>query len=312
MSDLTIVMYHYVRDLQHSRFPEIKGRDVREFRKQLEHIAATYKVVTAEDVMAAARGDVRLPEKACWLTFDDGYLDHFTCVLPLLNEFGFQGSFFPPVKTIIERDVLDVNKVHFILASGQDVSSLVAALKDAFEERRRNDHRLDVWAAYQEKFAKANAYDSADVVFFKRMLQVALPEDVRGPICDHLFSEFVGLEPKAFANELYMSEDQVRMLTRAGMYVGSHGNAHYWLDSLDRAGQEREVDLALAFLQRVGAPTDQWIMCYPYGAYNEELLDILSARMCTVGITTRSAVARIGSDPILELPRVDTNELPFA
>jgi peptidoglycan/xylan/chitin deacetylase (PgdA/CDA1 family) len=312
MSDLTIVMYHYVRDLAHSRFPDIKGRDVREFRKQLEHIAANYTVVTAADVMAASLDEKPLPDNACWLTFDDGYLDHFTCVLPLLNEFGFQGSFFPPVRTIVERDVLDVNKAHFILASGNDISALTASLKSAFEAHRQNDTRLENWTAYQEKFAVANAYDGADVVFFKRMLQVALPEDVRNSICDALFSEFVGLSPTAFANELYMSEDQVKMLTRSGMYVGSHGNGHYWLDSLARAAQEEEVDLALAFLERVGAPTDRWVMCYPYGAYNSNLLDILGDRNCTVGITTKSDVARIGVDPPLELPRVDTNELPFA
>ncbi len=311
MSDLTIVMYHYVRDLARSRFPDIKGRDVAEFRKQLEYIEANYTVVTAEEVMAASLNETVLPSNACWLTFDDGYLDHFTCALPLLNEFGFQGSFFPPVKTIIERDVLDVNKVHFILASGVEIGGLVEALQGAFETKRRDDPRLGAWGAYRDKFAKANAYDSADVVFFKRMLQVGLPEDVRHGICDALFSEFVGLEPSAFANELYMSEDQIKMLTRSGMYVGSHGNAHYWLDSLDRAAQEEEVDLALRFLERVGAPTERWVMCYPYGAYNAGLLDVLADRNCTLGITTKSAIARIGVDPALELPRIDTNELPF-
>ena len=32
---LAISMYHYVRDLKHSRYPEIKGLDVNLFRQQI-------------------------------------------------------------------------------------------------------------------------------------------------------------------------------------------------------------------------------------------------------------------------------------
>ena len=35
---VTIVMYHYVRDLERTRYPEIKGLDAKKFRGQLMHI----------------------------------------------------------------------------------------------------------------------------------------------------------------------------------------------------------------------------------------------------------------------------------
>lgn len=35
MGKLFVVMYHYTRDLKHSRYPEIKGLDVSLFREQL-------------------------------------------------------------------------------------------------------------------------------------------------------------------------------------------------------------------------------------------------------------------------------------
>ena len=37
MSALTIVMYHYVRDLAGSRYPEIKGRTIEEFESEAFH-----------------------------------------------------------------------------------------------------------------------------------------------------------------------------------------------------------------------------------------------------------------------------------
>lgn len=308
---LTIVMYHYVRDLKRSRFPGIKGRDLDEFRFQLDHIERHFTVVTAEQVIDAAADGAPLPPDACWLTFDDGYLDHFTTVFPLLHERGLQGSFFPPARTILNGDLLDVNKIHFVLAAAKDVAPIVGAIRAFIGERRAAGPDLWEWDRYWATYAEANAYDTAEIIFIKRMLQKALPEDLRNELADLLFAQYVSADPAAFAAELYMSADQVKTMVRSGMYVGSHGNAHYWLDSLDREKKAEEIDCALTFLSMVGAPTERWVMCYPYGAYDAEVLELLGGRSCAVGVTTRAAVADLGRDAPLELPRVDTNELPF-
>ena len=60
----------------------------------------------------------------------------------------------------------------------------------------------------------------------------------------------------------------------------------------------------------VGAPTNNWVMCYPYGAYNDTLLRLLRDRGCAIGLTIRVAVANPGTDDPLALPRLDTNDLP--
>ena len=84
MSALTIVMYHYVRDLARSRYPGLKALTVDAFDGQLDYITRHYRVCSVRDVVAATRGEHRLPPNACLLTFDDGFLDHFTTVLPRL------------------------------------------------------------------------------------------------------------------------------------------------------------------------------------------------------------------------------------
>ena len=50
---LYISMYHYTRDLAHSRYPEIKGLDSELFEKQLEFFADNFSVVKMEDVITA-------------------------------------------------------------------------------------------------------------------------------------------------------------------------------------------------------------------------------------------------------------------
>ena len=54
MNQLHIVMYHYIRDLKHSRYPEIKGLDAALFRRQIEYLKTNFQIVTMEEVIAAS------------------------------------------------------------------------------------------------------------------------------------------------------------------------------------------------------------------------------------------------------------------
>ena len=112
MSKLYIAMYHYTRDLKHSRYPKIKGLDFPLFREQILFLKDHFHVVTMEQVLDAAEGKDTLPENAVLLTFDDGYLDNYTYAMPILEEAGIQGSFFIPGKTFAQHQLLDVNKIH--------------------------------------------------------------------------------------------------------------------------------------------------------------------------------------------------------
>src|SRR5882724_3824863 len=95
--EVTIVMYHYVRDLIRSRFPAIKGLSIERFRRQLDHIQANFTPITVETLLGALHSrDQSLPASSILLTFDDGYSDHFANVFPLLDARGIQGSCFPP------------------------------------------------------------------------------------------------------------------------------------------------------------------------------------------------------------------------
>ena len=88
-----------------------------------------------EDFINALKGKVDLPNNSALLTFDDGYIDHYTQVLPVLMNNKLQGSFFIPARILKENSVLDVNKIHFILESCKDIKSLI----DDYKELRPSD-----------------------------------------------------------------------------------------------------------------------------------------------------------------------------
>jgi len=307
---LTIAMYHYVRDLARTRYPAIKGRDLAAFRGQLDYIARHHTVVTAEQVMLAVKSGEALPENACWLTFDDGYADHYQTVFPLLDERGWQGSFFPPVCAVRDGQLLNVNRIHFILAATKDLNGLLTLVRQFIEEHAGYPD-LRPFDAYWSELALASRLDPAEIIFIKRILQHGLPAALRDELAAILFRRFVSVDPAAFAAELYMNSDQLRTMIRAGMYVGSHGATHAWLDRLEPASQVTEIDDSLSYLNSLGAPTEEWVMCYPFGAYNHAILALLERRGCVVGLTAEVGVAHLGINAPLLLPRLDTNDLPI-
>ena len=307
---LTIVMYHYVRDLKKSRYPEIKGLDVELFKEQIAHIQKHYVVVHPNDVIAAATGKKSsLPANAALLTFDDGYADHFTYVLPILMEHKLSGMFFPVVKTITERKVLDINKVHFALASLKNTSEAINIINQTIDEHR-DAFDLDSNEEYYRQHAVETRFDTADIQFIKRLTQFALPPEVREVAAHRLFENFVTVDETAFAEELYLRPDQLKAMLSCGMYVGSHSTTHPWLNKVSREKQEEEIDHSLSMLKMIGAATDNWVMCYPSGAYDDSTLDILRSRNCAIGLTTRPDIANFQDDDPLQLPRLDTNDLP--
>jgi len=310
-SQLTIVKYSYVRDLARSRFPDIKARDLAEFRVQLDHIAATYEVVTAEQVMAAVLGEDTLPARACWLIFENGYVDHYQHALPLLVDRGWQGSFYVPSQTVTQRRILDVNKIHFILASVADPAPLVKDIQTFCDRKRAEGEPLASFDEYWATYAHANRWDPAEVIFVKRILQRGLPERLRNECADQLFRRYVTEDAAAFAAELYLDTHQLRLMRQLGMHLGSHGAAHYWLDSLDAADQAADIDESLEFLRGLGVDTTRWTICYPQGAHNDTTLALLRERTCTVGFTNEMGPATVPGSPPLTLPALDTNDLPY-
>ncbi len=307
---VTILMYHFVRDLARSRFPAIKGLTVDAFRGQLAYLMRHYQIVTMESVLdALAIGGIGLPPRAALLTFDDGYADHFDHVFPILDELGVQGSFFPPARPVLEDRVLDVNKIHFILACASrpdallgDVIAAIDARQDRFQLRRG----VEYWSGFDE----SSRFDTREVTFVKRVLQKTLPEAPRAEIVDELFRRYVTEDETAFARELYMSLDQLRCMRRHGMFIGSHGYSHVWLNAVDRQTQESEVNRSLDFLRKVDPEMKRWVMCYPYGGYDVTTLEVLRAHGCSAGLSVEVGIADLKVNDRLVLPRLDTNDLP--
>jgi peptidoglycan/xylan/chitin deacetylase (PgdA/CDA1 family) len=302
-------MYHYVRPLGRSRYPAIKGRDLEQFIAQLDHFRRQYSIVSFDDVIGCMLEHGELPPNPLVLTFDDGLVDHYTYVTPTLADAGLTGAFFPSSSATLERQLLNVHRLHFILASGADPTD-IGSLIDEYVLAHPED--CGYVEDYRRRFALASRFDPADVVYVKRMLQTGMPANRRESLARDLFSRYVSRDELAFAEELYMTIEQLRLMRSVGMHIGSHGHAHDWLSHQAETDQRADMARSLGMLERVGVDTSMgWTICYPYGDFDDTTVSVARSLGCIAGLTIESRTADLTRDDPLRIPRLDTNELPF-
>jgi peptidoglycan/xylan/chitin deacetylase (PgdA/CDA1 family) len=301
-------MYHYIRDLKNSRYPNIKGLDINLFKDQIIFLMKNYSIITMEEVIYSIENGVKIPDKSALLTFDDAYSDHYNNVFPILDRYNIQGSFYIPSKAVSEHVVLDVNKIHFILVSAHNTEKIIDDLKVLIKSYKKR-YDLNNFEYYYNKLAIKSPYDTAEVIFIKRLLQVELVEELRSIMVNYLFEKYVSIDERAFSMELYMNEEQLRHMLRSGMHIGNHGYNHYWWNNLCQKEMKHEIDLSNKFLEKIGVDMRQWTACYPYGSYDDQSIDILKEKGCKLALTTEHGIASIDKNTRFTMPRIDTNEL---
>ncbi len=92
-----VLMYHYVGTLPEDPDPYRIELTVsaQRFREHIEYLVSQgYSSVSLYEVNEALLNGTPLPPKPIVLTFDDGYLDHYTNVFPILRQHSFTGTFF--------------------------------------------------------------------------------------------------------------------------------------------------------------------------------------------------------------------------
>jgi len=303
-------MYHYVRDLPRTRYPQIKARLTKDFDGQLDYIQQHYNVCGFDQLVSAVNGEGELPHNPCMLVFHDGFLDHYITVFPRLVERGLTGGFYSPSKAIMGNEILDVHKIQHILAATLDHDKLVSEIFQMIHPFR-SDFDIPDDAELFKLHAKPSRYDPPEVGFIKVALQMGLPEQVRTEIVRQLFGCHVDENEATFSRELYMDVSQLRCMAQQGMTIGGHGYQHNWIGSLDKEGQEREVGGSVDLLTKVyGEQPRDWTMAYPSNSFNDLTVDLLKRAGCAVGMGGQGMAADL-SDP-LRFPQLDTNDIPLS
>lgn len=299
-----VVFYHYVRDVERTLFPDIKALSISGFAAQLDWLQAHFDVIDGPAFERAVLAGARFDRPTALLTFDDGFVDHYEHVFPLLRSRGLGGIFFLVGSTLSERPTLaNVHKTHFLLSqlgAERFVREVATAL---------TAEGVSVAAAARGREG-IYRYDEAPDVRIKRILNYEVPYPAADRVLSRLFERHIG-SGEAFAEALYLSRDQVREMARGGMTFGFHTESHPVLSRLNREDQRNELRRGTSVIQDLtGQHTVSF--CYPYGfphTYNPETLETLEEFGYSMAFNTVRREAMIGEDPRYELPRFDTRDV---
>ena len=304
--NIPILMYHSVESMPKSTVMRSLHVPPRKFKLQMWMLKKLgYKGLSLNKLKPYLDGEKR--GKVVGITFDDGYKDHFDYVAPILEQKGIDAAFFPVSDCYENGSLLDVNKIHYIIASVDNDESLLTHLFASMKEEGLAKSDFDnLWNSTN----KSSRYDSEVVIFFKRMLQKNLPLEMRQKILTRMFNNLVGRSQKEVSKELYMSKDNLISLSKKGFHIGSHTSSHIWLNSQTDLDQEKEITKSLDALRSIRNNVSNWIMCYPYGGYNAATLSILEKMGCALALTTTIGEADLSCQNKFELKRWDTNDFP--
>ena len=301
--NIYIIMYHYVREVKHSNYPNLKALELNEFKKQISFFKKNFNFIdqnNLEEIISSKK----IPNKpSILLTFDDGLIDHYKYVFPILLKNKISGCFYPSIRALKQNEVLEVNKIQFILEKEKDRKKILSEIEANLI--KLSGEKLE---KFYNKIKQWSRFDDKDTFFIKQLLQHLLHTKIRNKITNKLFQKTVNREEKDFASKLYMSSKNIKEMYLNKMFIGLHGSDHLWLKYLNKNEQEREIKNSLSFFSKIGIKNNI-SMAYPYGSYNKITLNLLKKYKIKFAFTTKPG--SINSNNLMKrylFPRYDTND----
>lgn len=304
-NNIYIIMYHYVKNIKKSEFPNQKGLEFKDFKKQILFFKKNFNMLSNEQFSEIIKTKKIPKKKSILLTFDDGYKDHLDYVFPFLKKQNILANFYPPIICIKNKKILDVNKIHFILEKEQNrdkIINLINLYLKKFHNKNLDELQIN-------KIDLKSRYDDKKTVLIKRLLQNYLPLSSREKIVNKIFKDIMNTSEEDFSKKIYMNKNNIQELYKNNFTIGSHGVDHLWWDKLSKNKQEIEIKSSINYLKKIKVYNENFSVCYPYGRYNNTTLKLLNKYKVKFALTTK--VDKVNSRNIsksLELPRYNTND----
>jgi len=279
--DLTVMMYHYIRDPGDAAEAGsgIPGMSVKTFESQLDKLSQQHTFVTWPDVRMALQEKKPLPSSACLLTFDDGVCDHYLNAFRILHQRNLSGLFFVMDRCDSEGFIL-AHKIHFLLAKLG-----LAGLREAILEKL-NSLQKEQFVQAEKKYKLKYPPVSPDrrINLLKAVLQRDLSAEV-DPVLSDLFETHVGSE-KETARNYYLNPEQIREMSAGGMHFGGHSRSHPWFDWIDADARMTEIKASADWVQQF--ESGPWAFAYPYGGLSDDSSNLLKEHGFIAAFTTQT------------------------
>ena len=248
---MKVYMFHYVKDK--SNYFHF---DAKLFNDNIKELLKKYKIISFKDMNS--NNDLN---NSIMLTFDDGTIDHYEIVYPILKKLNVSGLFFIP-SCIKSKKMLDIQIIHKLL----EVENSEILLKKICR-------KLDGFGIDINNYKLDKSLDSNSMALVKQLLQFKLDKDIREKILNDLANSYhINLN----VEDSYISIKHLKEMKDNNMFFGIHTKTHPRLGLLDKDEQREEISSNLNFLKSIGIVDEDLIsIAFPYGSYNDETIELM-------------------------------------
>lgn len=270
---LSIFNYHYYREEVYSGgiFPV----NEKLFRKQLSYLACNYTFISQNDLVKLIISGVEDDKNYCLITFDDGLAEQMSA-FSVLKELGIPAIFYVSSDPLKNKKCVDVHKVHHIRSLISD-KELYLELDKMF--------KISTFQFDQKMLKSQYKYDDELSRIVKYFINFIINTEQRKCFVDNIFDTLIDDE-SAFAESLYMSKEDVLIISDAGMF-GTHSASHQPLATLSKSKIEYDIVESIKYFNSIGIQNIQSIS-YPYGgtsAVNSDVISISKKLGLSFGLT---------------------------
>jgi len=306
--ELIIVTYHYIEDPKKYK-AGIHPIHEEKFREHLEHLSKTYSFITEGDLVSGVRGEKKIPDKACLVTFDDGLKSQRERAVPILIEKAVPAIFFVTTRPYTEHKASAVHKVHYLL-SQIDAKIL---FNESIKFLQKTEYPTNL---FNEKLARAGKwyiYDDLITAQFKYLANHGLPQSVSDNMISELFSLHYPEGEKHFCDVLYMSVGDIKEISQNSLFsIGLHTHTHLNIKESSKETVYKDITANYKHLsENIGISSIQGIS-YPYGMisseeYEDKVVYVAHELGLSYGVTTVKGINETLNHPFF-LKRMNPND----
>jgi len=214
----------------------------------LKALSIEYNIISLDDFM---KGNIEPNKLNILLTFDDGYLNNKTLLLPLLEEYQIPASFFVTTKNSEPKwtDLFDIIKVEKIP---------LYKLQESFPSLNGFSlSEIKKWILVQDNKTTIEITE-----LLKELAQPSLPKY------------------KVFW-ELLDKENLIELNNSPLISIANHSVNHLSFINLSEDDVNQDLMDSVEFLEEIGTPYSK-VFAYPFGHYNDKLIEFLESKNFTI------------------------------
>ena len=230
------------------------------FEKQMQFLKEKFRLVSFAELLDLwKRKTYDRSQRYCVITFDDGWLDNYTCAYPILKKYSIPATIFLPTSFVGTQNWFWPDKIGFLLRHYLSIRG---------EEKKGTLSSLWEQYPWMVEFEKRPGEEKINLIIERWK---ALPEEEI-----HSFIENTGkiLELKWLDKRLVLNWKEIEEMSGNGISFGSHSANHRILTQIGIAEAREEIENSLEMLAGRNINFIP-VFCYPNGNCNGEIQELV-------------------------------------